>query len=50
MSHVMRYGKEEPYKKDGRQKILNMNGHTVTVTFVRKNGKIHISNGWVNRK
>ncbi|MFJ7838855.1 SAR2788 family putative toxin [Lysinibacillus sphaericus] len=50
MSHVMRYGKEEPYKKDGSQKILNMNGHTVTVTFVRKNGKIHISNGWVNRK
>ncbi|WP_431808050.1 SAR2788 family putative toxin [Lysinibacillus sphaericus] len=49
MSYVMRYGKEEPYKKTGRQKTLNINGHTVTVTFVRKGGKIKIGSAWVNR-
>lgn len=49
MSYVMRYGKEEPYKKNGRQKTLNINGPTVTITFVREKGKIKISNGWVNK-
>ncbi len=48
MSHVMRYGKEDPYKS-ARKKTLMMNGHTITVTFVRENGKIKISNGWVNK-
>ncbi|MFB1051684.1 SAR2788 family putative toxin [Paraliobacillus sp. JSM ZJ581] len=47
MSHVMRYGKESAYK-NVRKKTLKMSGRTVTVTFKRSNGKIYISNGWVN--
>ncbi|MDP4448308.1 SAR2788 family putative toxin [Staphylococcus hyicus] len=46
MSHVMRHGKEQSHK-GVRQKVLNMNGRTVVVTFVRKNGQIKVSNGWV---
>lgn len=48
MSHVMRHGKEGPYK-GVRKKTLKMRGETVTVTFTRINGKIKISNGWVNK-
>ena len=47
MSHVMRHGKESTYKKSAYQKTLNMNGHTVVVTYSRKNGQIKVSNGWV---
>lgn len=48
ISYVMRYGKEGPYGS-ARKKTLNMNGQTITVTFARKNGKIHIGNAWVNK-
>ncbi len=44
----MRYGKESTYGS-ARKKTLNMNGQTVTVTFVRVNGQTKISNAWVNK-
>lgn len=50
ISHVMRNGTESPYRSTALKKTLNMNGHTVTVTFVRKNGNTHISNAWVNTR
>lgn len=49
ISHVMRNGTESTYGS-ALQKTLNMNGHTVTVTFVRNNGKTFISNAWVNTR
>ncbi|TKI67726.1 MafB-like protein [Lysinibacillus mangiferihumi] len=49
ISHVMRYGKEGPYGLFAREKTLMLDGNKITVTFVRENGKIHISNAWVNK-
>ncbi|MED1304754.1 polymorphic toxin type 35 domain-containing protein, partial [Bacillus pacificus] len=47
MGKVMRKGKETPYKKSGYQRVMKVKGQQVTVTYVKKNGKVYISNGWV---
>ncbi|WP_170234601.1 polymorphic toxin type 35 domain-containing protein [Macrococcus equipercicus] len=47
MSATMRYGSESKYKKSALKKVYTKYGRSVVVTYVRKNGQILVSDGWV---